>query len=129
MKKLFLPLLLMVAVSAYSAENPVLTIEGGQVQGVLADDHPDVFVYRGIPYAAPPIKDLRWKEPQPVVPWKGVKICDTFGHPSFGFMVAVIVRAGDQNQSSTVKNGVPRMWCSSPSTTVSVCSDSSFTLP
>ena len=43
MKKLFLPILLMVTVSAHAAENPVLTIEGGQVQGVLADDHPDVW--------------------------------------------------------------------------------------
>ena len=73
MKKLFLPLLLVVAVSAQGAENPVLKIEGGQVQGVVADDHPDVFVYRGIPYAAPPIRENRWKAPQPVVPWKGVK--------------------------------------------------------
>ena len=88
MNKLFLPLLLMVALSAQAADNPkdsnpVLTIEGGQVQGVLADDHPDVFVYRGIPYAAPPIRENRWREPQPVIPWKGVKICDTFGRPSF----------------------------------------------
>ena len=68
MKKLILPLLLMVAVTASGADNnPVLTIEGGQVQGVLADDHPEVFVYRGIPYAAPPIKENRWKAPQPVV--------------------------------------------------------------
>ena len=73
----------MVAMSAQAGENPVLTIEGGQVQGVVADDHPDVFVYRGIPYAAPPIRENRWKAPQPVVPWKGVKICDTFGRPSF----------------------------------------------
>ena len=43
MKRLFLPLLLLVAVSAHAAENPVLTIEGGKVQGVLADDHPDVY--------------------------------------------------------------------------------------
>ena len=71
MKKVLLPLLLFVAVSAQAADNnPVLTIEGGQVQGVLADDHPDVFVYRGIPYAAPPIKENRWKEPQPIVPGK-----------------------------------------------------------
>ena len=83
MKKLFLPLLLLVAVSAHAAENPVLTIEGGQVKGILADDHPDVYVYRGIPYAAPPIRENRWKAPQPVVPWKGVKICDTFGRPSY----------------------------------------------
>ena len=83
MKKLLLPLLLFVAVNAQGQENPVLTIEGGQVQGVVADDHPDVYVYRGIPYAAPPIRENRWKAPQPVVPWKGVKVCDTFGRPSF----------------------------------------------
>ena len=39
----------MVAVTANAADNnPVLTIEGGQVQGVLADDHPDVFSSRFI---------------------------------------------------------------------------------
>ena len=64
------------------AVSPVLSIEGGQVQGVTTDI-PGVFVFRGIPYAAPPIGDLRWKEPQPVVPWEGVKLCDTFGHPSY----------------------------------------------
>ena len=53
MKKLLLPLLLLAAMTAWGEENPVLTIEGGRVQGVTADDHPDVFVYRGIPYAAP----------------------------------------------------------------------------
>lgn len=60
----------------------VLTIEGGQVQGVKADIE-GVYVYRGIPYAAPPIKDLRWKAPQPVVPWKGIKLADKFGHPGY----------------------------------------------
>ena len=64
------------------ADNPILTIEGGQIQGVLADN-PGVYVYRGIPYAAPPIGDLRWKEPQPVVKWDNVRICDKFGHPGY----------------------------------------------
>jgi para-nitrobenzyl esterase len=64
------------------ADNPILTIEGGQIQGVLADN-PGVYVYRGIPYAAPPIGDLRWKEPQPVVKWDSVRICDKFGHPGY----------------------------------------------
>lgn len=63
-------------------ENPILTIEGGQVQGVKADID-GVYVYRGIPYAAPPIKDLRWKAPQPVVAWEGVMIADRFGHPGY----------------------------------------------
>ena len=65
-----------------TVNTPVLTIEGGQVQGVNTDI-PGVIVYRGIPYAAPPLGELRWKEPQPVVPWQGVKLCDRFGHPSY----------------------------------------------
>ena len=82
---LFLSLLAMMSLTSteLKADNPVLNIEGGKVQGVMADDHPDVYVYRGIPYAAPPIRENRWKAPQPVVPWKGVKVCDTFGRPSF----------------------------------------------
>jgi para-nitrobenzyl esterase len=57
--------------------NPVLTIEGGQVQGV-ATGTPGVLLYKGIPYAAPPVGDLRWREPQPVVPWLGIRVCDTY---------------------------------------------------
>lgn len=41
-----------------------------------------VYVYKGIPFAAPPVGDLRWKEPQPVVPWKGVKLAGTSIHRS-----------------------------------------------
>ena len=67
---------------AQKNSNPVLTIEGGQVQGVNTDIK-GVVVYRGIPFAAPPIGDLRWKAPQPVRPWQGVKVCSKFGHPAF----------------------------------------------
>ena len=76
-------LMVMVGCQTQQLQNPVLTIEGGQVQGVFADDNPDVYVYRGIPYAAPPLGDLRWKAPQPVVPWDGIKVCDQFEHPSY----------------------------------------------
>lgn len=65
-----------------SQPNPILTIEGGQVQGVMAENK-GVYVYRGIPYAAAPIKELRWKAPQPVVAWEGVMIADKFGHPGY----------------------------------------------
>ena len=37
-----------------------------------------VRIYRGIPYAAPPVGDLRWKPPQPVTPWKGIRECTVF---------------------------------------------------
>lgn len=80
MKKIIYLLFAFVLCSCES--NPVLTIDGGQVQGVKTDIE-GVYVYRGIPYAAPPIKDLRWKAPQPVVPWEGVKIADKFGHPGY----------------------------------------------
>lgn len=58
--------------------NPVLTIEGGQIQGVLTPTE-GVVAYKGIPFAAPPVGDLRWKEPQPILPWEGVKVADAYG--------------------------------------------------
>ncbi len=61
-----------------TVQNPVLNIEGGQIQGVETETH-GIILYKGIPYAAPPVGDLRWCEPQPVIPWEGIKICDTFG--------------------------------------------------
>ena len=79
---LLLACVLAMAACAQKAQSPILTIEGGQVQGVAADV-PGVTVFRGIPFAAPPIGENRWKAPQPVVPWEGVRVCDTFGHPPF----------------------------------------------
>lgn len=55
--------------------NPVLTIEGGQVQGIVDST---CVIYKGIPYAAPPVGDLRWKAPQPVVAWDTVMQADHF---------------------------------------------------
>ena len=84
MKKLFLmlPLLALFGCAAPEAEAPVLKIDGGLVQGVVAEN-PGVYVYKGIPYAAPPIGDLRWKEPQPVIAWDSIRICNRFGHPGY----------------------------------------------
>ncbi len=60
-------------------QNPVLNIAGGQVQGVVLDST-DVLVYRGIPYAAAPVGELRWKRPQPIQAWDTIKIADHFGN-------------------------------------------------
>lgn len=44
-------------------------VTGGTIQGTLTED---MAIYKGIPFAAPPVGDLRWKAPQPVIPWEGV---------------------------------------------------------
>ncbi len=61
------------------AESAVISIDSGQVQGVTLDDTNGLQVFRGIPFAAPPVGDLRWKEPQPVDAWDGVRDCTEFG--------------------------------------------------
>ena len=73
-------MVLALALAACAPKNPVLTIEGGQIQGVETSI-PGVFAYKGIPYAAAPVGPLRWKAPQPVQPWSGVKVADTYGAP------------------------------------------------
>jgi hypothetical protein len=54
--------------SAVWAIDPVVRIDSGPVEGVPALT-PGVTAFEGIPYAAPPVGDLRWKPPQPVEPW------------------------------------------------------------
>ena len=51
----------------------------GIVEGLPAWNQA-VTVFRGIPYAAPPVGGLRWKTPQPVEPWEGVRQCFQFGN-------------------------------------------------
>lgn len=81
MKRLFALCAGVLSCLALSAQVPVLTVEGGEVSGVPSET-PNVCIYKGIPYAAPPVGDLRWKQPQPVKPWKGIRQCDTFGAAS-----------------------------------------------
>jgi para-nitrobenzyl esterase len=53
--------------------------DAGYVSGtVLGDPGNPVYVFRGIPYAAPPVGDLRWKPPQPVKKWTGIRECTAF---------------------------------------------------
>ena len=57
-------------------QRSVVRVNSGELQGV-ADG--GVLSYRGIPFAAPPVGDLRWRPPQPVAPWTGVRQVAEFG--------------------------------------------------
>jgi para-nitrobenzyl esterase len=50
---------------------------GGLVQGTTAAS--GIRVFKGVPYAAPPVGELRWQAPKPVVPWQGVRDATKFG--------------------------------------------------
>lgn len=63
--------------AACTAKLPVVKVEGGLLQGVLSED-PSVIVFKGIPYAAPPVGELRLQPPQDVIPWEGVRECSAF---------------------------------------------------
>src|ERR1035438_8664307 len=60
-----------------AAQTPArVKVEGGLLQGTSEDGST---VYRGIPFAAPPVGELRWRAPQPAAKWEGVKPADKFG--------------------------------------------------
>ncbi len=62
--------------AAQAAPTGPVKVDGGTVVGV-SEAGGDAF--KGIPFAAPPVGALRWRAPQPVVPWSGTKTADTFG--------------------------------------------------
>ena len=55
-------------------------IDSGLLAGT-ASGQPTVRVFKGIPFAAPPLAENRWKAPQPVAKWEGVRKADAFGAP------------------------------------------------
>src|SRR5579871_4890080 len=60
-----------------AGENKPIAVEGGIVLAVPGTD-PSIMTYKSIPFAAPPVGNLRWRAPQPVVPWKGPHATDKY---------------------------------------------------
>ncbi len=79
--------------SAHAADLPpnCVSTANGLVQGVI-DPATGIHMFKGLPFAAPPVGDLRWRPPQPVTNWNGILAADHFGPramqlPIYGDMV------------------------------------------
>src|SRR5215813_2119922 len=85
MKRIGLLLLLtgvLFVISRPSAMVPdQVRIDTGALAGVVGSTHQTVRVFKGIPYAAPPLGENRWRAPQPAAKWDGVRNADAFGAP------------------------------------------------
>jgi len=78
----------LVTLAQLNGEAPRVKIANGTLEGV---NESGIKTFKGVPFAAPPVGDLRWKEPQPVKDWTGVRKADKFGPramqlPVFGDM-------------------------------------------
>lgn len=59
-----------------NASGPIVRTASGLVQGM---DEGDTSTFKGIPFASPPVGELRWRPPQPAVPWSGVRDATKYG--------------------------------------------------
>src|SRR5579864_2129062 len=81
MKAVFCALVVLTFACSGLAETelvPAVTVSTGSLRGSALGAGA---VFKGIPFAAPPVGDLRWREPMPVKPWSGVRDATNFGAP------------------------------------------------
>src|SRR5688572_30115232 len=70
-----------VVVSSVSAAIPEqVRIDTGLLAGTTGAAAPTVQIFKGIPFAAPPVAENRWRAPQPAAKWDGVRKADAFGN-------------------------------------------------
>jgi para-nitrobenzyl esterase len=65
------------SVTAAHSSRLIVSTQSGLVQGAI---EADIRVFRGIPFAAPPVGDLRWRPSAPPIPWTGIRDASTFGN-------------------------------------------------
>ena len=90
MKKIIALVLSGIAIAISAAERPIVQIENGRLQGAIEYQ---MQAFKNIPYAAPPVGELRWRPPQPAISWSGVRDASKFG-PSCPQMVIKNLSAG-----------------------------------
>jgi para-nitrobenzyl esterase len=57
-------------------ENPIVVTKSGKIEGKYEND---LYIFKGIPYAEPPVGELRWLPPQPIKKWDGIREAKEFG--------------------------------------------------
>lgn len=67
----------LVAPAAAQTADKAVRIDAGMIEGAMSGG---VLSFKGMPYAAPPLGDLRWCEPQPVETWTGIRQATEYGH-------------------------------------------------
>src|SRR5580658_10214556 len=81
---------LLLCPSAYTAQNTqapdqpgfpktVIHVAQGDIAGIPSEAYSSILVFKGIPYAAPPVGDLRWRPPQPPASWPGTRAATRYG--------------------------------------------------
>jgi para-nitrobenzyl esterase len=76
MKKIF-PLFILCLSIVANAQNTIVKTVNGKIEGTTSTDK-TVLIFKGIPFAAAPVGDLRWRAPQPVHDWEGIRQCTGF---------------------------------------------------
>ena len=84
---------------------PVVETQSGLVQG-MANENGTVMAFKGIPYAAPPVGDLRWKEPQPPLPWDGIRDAGEFCASCMQFLRYSHLPGGPWTEEFMVQNEI-----------------------
>src|SRR5688500_5531849 len=76
MRRIIFLVAILITGKLITAQQPApVKVTEGVVQGTMEDG---LTVYKGIPFAAPPVGDLRWKAPQPAAKWEGVRQANKF---------------------------------------------------